>query len=106
MGRAFVVVGEALAVVADLNNSLVEVDKLVGTAGCAVRRAQRSRTTIIINRMQRILREHVLDVGNEQFLVLLLVMNSKNKKRLYLVEQLLVSSRNQIVDVSVDGLTE
>ena len=30
------------------------------------------------NRVERILRKHVLDVGDEQFLVLLLVMNAEN----------------------------
>ena len=31
------------------------------------------------NRIERILRENVLDVGDEQFLMLLLVMNAENQ---------------------------
>ena len=40
--------------------------------------------------MKRILRKHVFDIGDEQFLMLLLVMKTENEYRFDFIEQLFV----------------
>ena len=52
--------------------------------------------------VERILRENMFDVGDEQFLVLLLVVNSENDERLQLAQKSVVARREEIVDMPVD----
>ena len=52
--------------------------------------------------IERILREHVLDVCDEQFLMLLLMMNTENEDRLDLIGKLLISIGEQTVDVRIN----
>src|SRR5437773_11063424 len=79
MPRPFVVIGEATAVMANRDWRFLELDKIVGTAlRCrpffgAHRVTRPTRTK---DRIKRILREHVLDIRDEQFLVLLLMMSA------------------------------
>src|SRR5881397_481799 len=78
MPRPFVVIGEATAIMANRDNLFVEIEKAVGTRtrrGCrpffdahGVTPPPRTK-----NRIERILGEHMLDVRDEQFLMLLLM---------------------------------
>ena len=106
MARTFVVVGESTTVMADFDDCLLEIDKMVGTDRQAVRRkfrrARRSRPTSK-HRIERILREHVLDVRNKQFLMLLFMINAQNNDWLDFIQQFLTSVGKQIVDVRIDG---
>ena len=71
MPRPFAIEGEAFAVVSDLHHAAIEF---------AVRRrravglADRNRAGILVGRTQRVLREQMQDVGQQQFLMLLLVI--------------------------------
>ena len=56
--------------------------------------------------MKRILREDVLNVGNEKFLMLLLVMEAENEDALDLGEQRFVCIRDQIDHAFVDDALE
>ena len=56
--------------------------------------------------MKRVLREDVLDVGDEQFLVLLLVMHADCEDRLDFLEQFVVRAFEQFLNVCVDRLPE
>ena len=89
MPRPFVVVGKSVAIVADLDDCFVEIDKLV-----AARRLPASRSALRValakNRIERVLREDVLDVGDEQFLMLLFVMNAEDEDRFDFIEQTFV----------------
>src|SRR5215467_9774375 len=102
MARAFVVVGEAAPVMTDLDRGFLEVDKVVGTDRRAVRCARRALRSKAKNRIEWILREDVFDVGDQQFLVLLLVMHSQNQDRLDFFEESFVSGGKKIVDVCAD----
>ena len=85
MPRSFVVVGESVAVMTYLSHRFVELDELVGRSALRLR----APGVIVLrskNRIERILREDVLDVGDEQFLMLLLVMNAENEDRLDFIE--------------------
>src|SRR5207253_5825673 len=97
MPGTFVVVGESIAIMTDLDSCLIEVDEVIGTDHRAVRRNlrrdQRSRPTLAENRTERILREHVLDIGDEQFLMLLLVMKPENQNRLDFIDKVFVGIR-------------
>ena len=83
MARPFVVVGKSGAVVADLDHCFVELDEVHR------RRLRGDDVDLALakDRIERILREDVFDVGDEQFLMLLLVMNAENDDRLDLVEK-------------------
>ena len=105
MPRPFIVIGESATGMADLNDCLLELDELVRTARCAIPRklsGQCGVATFSKNRIERILREHVLDVGDKQFLVLLFMMYAQDDDRLDFIEQLFVSVGKQIVDVRID----
>src|SRR5207253_8583227 len=89
MPGTFVVLSESAAVMANCDNHLFEVDKFEGRTlwarrrrapPCSFRssRCGDSRSNYLKNRIKRILREHVLDVGDQQFLMLLLMMKSEN----------------------------
>src|SRR2546430_8704380 len=106
MTRAFVIVRKSAAIVTDLDDGFVEIDEMVGTDRRAVRlrRARRSRPTIEYW-MERVLGEDMVDVGYEQLLMLLLVINSENQNRLDLIAKLLVRSGKKVIDVGVDSGT-
>ena len=55
--------------------------------------------------MQRILREDMFDVGDEQFLMLLLVMNPENQERLNFAKQIFVRAPDQTLDLFIDRTT-
>src|SRR5436190_15629319 len=101
MPRSFVIISKAAAVMANLSDCLFEIDELAGTGCRAVCRsfpcARRSRSNFSKDRIKRILREHVLDIGDQQFLMLLLVMNAKDDQRFDLIEQLFVRARKKRV---------
>ncbi len=82
MPRAFVVVAEVAATVSDLERGLVEVD-VVCWSDLAL------FDPIVAfpeNRMERVVGEDILDVGHEQFLVLLFVVQPDDEDRLDLGE--------------------
>src|SRR5215510_6105607 len=105
MPRPFVVIGKSATVMANLNDCFFEIDELVGTvfryrpffSAHGVTRPTGSK-----NRIKRILCEHVLDVGDQQFLVLLLMMKTENEYRFNLIEQLFVRSGKEIVNMRID----
>src|SRR4029077_13953751 len=102
MARPFVIVGESGAVVADLNRRFVKLHELGGSRRPgAIQRARRTRSTGAENRVERVLREDVFDVGDEKFLMLLFVMNSKCEDRLDFAEQFFIGIYYQVVDVRV-----
>ena len=92
MSRSFVVVGESATVMADLNSCFVEIDELVGTPRCGVRTMRRAVPTSSKNGIKRILRKDVLDIGDQQFLMLLLMVNAQNQDRFDYIKQLFVRS--------------
>src|SRR6266487_1932215 len=108
MPRSLVVIGKSVAVMSNVGNCLLQISELVGIPRPreavlqSFRRARRSRPTVTKNRIERILREHVLDIGDEQFLMLLLMMNSENENRFDFIEQLFVCAGQQIVDMRID----
>src|SRR5205814_4391453 len=72
MSRSFIVVGKIATIMTDGCNRFLEIGK----------RRRGTRFTFFLgafskNRMQRILRENMLDIGNEQFLMLLFVMKAE-----------------------------
>ena len=69
--RRLVVEAKAVAVVADRMNARGHIDKTARTV-CRARRLPAG----VVNRIGRVLREGVQDVGEQQFLVLLLVMQA------------------------------
>src|SRR5881397_2539042 len=107
MLRSFVVIGEATAIMANRDNLFVEIEKAVGTP---TRRGCRpffgahgvTRPTRTKNRVERILREHVLDVRDEQFLMLLLMMPAEDENRFDVIEQFLIGIGKQILDMRID----
>src|SRR6266705_3502862 len=107
MPRPFVVIGEATAIMANRDGCLLEIDETVGTP---TRRGCRpffgahgvTRPTRTKNRIERILCEHVLDVRDEQFLMLLLMMPAEDQNRLDVIEQFLIGVGKQILDVRID----
>src|SRR6266540_3354115 len=101
MPGTFVVVGESVAIMTDLHGCLIEMDERQRSQA-RWRRARRSRPTSTEDRTERILREHVLDVGDEQFLMLLLVMKPENQNWLDFIDKVFVGIGKQIVHVRVD----
>src|SRR5437867_3304504 len=104
MPRPFVVIGEATAIMANRDGCLLEIDETVGTP---TRRSCRpffgargvTRRTCSKNRVEGILREHVLDVRDDQFLMLLLMMPAEDENRFDFIEQIFISIGKQSVDV-------
>jgi len=98
MSRAFIVVGETRAIMTNLDNFFIEIDE-------ANRRGFRGSDVDVgfaKDRIERILREDMLDICDEQFLVLLLMMNAENQNRFNLIEKLFVSIGKKIGDVRID----
>src|SRR5262245_862142 len=98
MPRFFVIIGESSAVMTNCDDRLFEVDKM-NRSGF---RYLTFPLTLAKHRIQRVLCEHMLDVGDQQFLVLLLMMKTENQDRLDLIEQFFVRTRKQIVDMRID----
>src|SRR5437870_3602203 len=94
----FVVIGEATSVISNRDGCLFEIAGRVGTAlrcrpffgAHGVMRPTRTK-----DRIKRILRKHVLNIGDEQFLMLLLMMPSKDQNRFDFIEQFPISIRKQ-----------
>ena len=90
-----VVVGESVTVVANCDHCLIEINK--------ANRADVLRNDVCVSPsihwMQRILPEHVFDVCDEQFLMLLFMMNTEHKKRLDCIKQLVPCVSKQVIDV-------
>ena len=101
MARTLVIVCESAAIVTDFGDGLLELDELTRTRRWGVRTAQRPVLSLE-NRIERVLREDVFDVGDEQFLVLLFMMHAENKQWLDLIEQLVVRIGEQIADVRIN----
>src|SRR5437879_11808046 len=104
MARTFVVVGKAVAIVTDLNYRFVELDELQRAdippgesvfwrIDLACRAVAWRRLGFAKNREERVLRENVFDIGDEQLLMLLFVMNSERKDRFDLTKQFLEIGR-------------
>ena len=74
MARPLAVEAEALAVVSDLHHAAIEFQV---RRRRAVRLADRNRAGILVGGTQRVLREQVQDIGEQQFLMLLLVVASE-----------------------------
>jgi hypothetical protein len=72
VARTFIVEGKPAGAMADLvHATLVTIPaKTAGTG-------RRARRAIAVDRIERAVREHVLDIGDDQFLVLLLVMTTE-----------------------------
>src|SRR5437762_13903624 len=100
MRRAFVIVGETRSVMANYCNYFLEINELV--VGRTFWRALRSRPIPAENRIKRILREHVFDVGDKQFLMLLRVINAENENKLDFFVMVFVSIGKQIVNVRIE----
>ena len=71
MPRPLAIEGEACAVVSDLHHAAIELP--IGRRR-AVGLADRDRAGILVGRTQRVLREQMQDVGEQQFLMLLFVI--------------------------------
>src|SRR5215471_5692851 len=97
MARTFVVVGESTTIISDFDHCLLEIDE----ARQNLRPTQRARATWSINWIERILREHVLDIRDEQFLMLLFMMNAKNKDGLDFTQHFFISVGNEIIDMRI-----
>ena len=74
MPRPLAIEAEALAVVADLHHAAIELP--IGRRR-AVRLADRNRARILVSGTQRVLREQMQNVGEQQFLMLLFVIASE-----------------------------
>jgi hypothetical protein len=74
--RQFVVETKAIAVMADL----VDAGRQIGISTLR-RSAARQLPVGVVNRIRRILRECVQDVGDQQFLMLLLMMQTDFEQR-------------------------
>src|ERR1017187_4023679 len=101
MAWPFVVVGKFVAVVADLDNRFVEFNKTQR------RRLRRNDVDLALakHRMKRVLCKNMFDVGDEQFLVLLLVMNPENNDWFYFIEKFVLRVGKEIFDVRIDRST-
>src|ERR1051325_7215902 len=98
MARAFVVIGKSSALVADGRNRLVELDEALRRNGVVsgVRRGFPE------DGIERILSEDMFDIGQEQLLMLLLVMETQRDDRLDLGEQGLIGFVDQLPDALID----
>ena len=90
----FVVIGESVAIMAYRSHCLFEIDEPVRTAlyCCSVFGAHGlRRLTSTENRIERVLRQDVLNVREEQFLMLLFVMDAEDENRLNFTKHTVVS---------------
>ena len=78
MPRALAIEGEALAIVSHLNAAAVEF--VIGRRR-VVGLADRDGAWILVSRMQRVLREQMQDVGQQQFLMLLFMIAAELDQR-------------------------
>src|SRR4030095_7879598 len=98
MPRSLVVVSESIAIMANCNYCLFEIDETDRAdflcSGVCVSPA--------IHRIKRVLREYVFDVGDEQFLMLLFMVNAENNNGLDFIKELVVGVTKQVVHVRID----
>src|SRR4029077_9184715 len=100
MTRPFVVVRKTGTVVTDLDDRFVGPNEIHrGYADLVCLRPIDLAFTIF--RMQRVLSKDVFDVGDEQLLMLLLVMNAESNERLKFRQGFFISIRQKIVDVRI-----
>src|ERR1051326_375869 len=99
MSRSFVVIRKTGPVMTNLNDSFVEFDE---TAGTVRRRARRARPTFFKNGMKRVLREDVFDIGDEQLLVLLLMMDAEDDQGRDFFKKLLFCLIKKVVDSGIN----
>src|SRR5262245_2355214 len=103
MPRSFIVVIKTVSVMADFNNGFVELDKLSRSRRLsAIKRARRARSTWPENRIEGILSKDVFDVGDEQLLMLLLMMKAERQDRLDLAKKFFVGTGDEFIDVGID----
>ena len=95
MTWAFVVVSESTSIMADFDRCFFEIDE---PHWHGLRRGFLD-LPLAKDRMERILGEDMFDVGDQQFLVLLLVVHAENQDRLDFREEFFVSDGKKIVDV-------
>src|SRR5947209_2530176 len=100
MLRALVVIGEARAGMPDGRDPLFKINKARGWW----RRGFLERPFAEYG-MQRVFGENVLDIGDEQFLMLLLVMNAEHHDRLNFVQQFFRGCTDEIVNMAIDIFT-
>src|ERR1700724_930597 len=104
MTRPFVVVRKTQTLVTDLDDRFVELNEIYwGNADVVCLRPIDLAFTIF--RMKRVLSKDVFDVGDEQLLMLLLVMNAERNERLKFRQGFFISIRQEIVDVRIDRRT-
>jgi hypothetical protein len=101
MGRAFVVEGEALARKADAVNAGRQIDEF---ARCGSR--MRRLPVGIIGRRRRVLREGMQNVGEDQLLMLLLVMEADLENAQHLREHRFLGTRKQPANAFIDMRAE
>src|SRR5436190_5005180 len=94
----FIVVGKTLAIVSDPHGRFVESYELLGGNSCFLR----SCLGIAKNRIKGVLREDVFDVGDEQFLVLFLVMKAQPNDRFCFREKCVIRFIDDLDDTGVD----
>src|SRR5439155_14790327 len=98
MAWSFIVVGKIVTVMADGCNRFLEIDK-----------CHRGRWFTFFlgafskNRMQRILREDMFDICNEQLLMLLFVMNPECDDRAKFVQQFLRSGSDKVFNLPINA---
>src|SRR5690242_3474436 len=102
MTRAFVVVGETVSVMADVDDRFVEIDETGRDAALRRPVGAARRPYLSIYGTERILRKNMFDVGDEKLLMLLLVMNSKAQDRLDFVKQIFIGARDELVDLLIN----
>src|SRR6266446_10608353 len=97
MSRSFIVIGKIATIMTDGCNCFIEIDKCHWwwRFGFLLRAFSK-------NWMQRILREDVFYIGNEQFLMLLLVMNAEYDDRFDFVQTLFRSGSDKIFYVAIN----
>ena len=94
----FIVVGKIATVMADGCNRFLEIDKCHRGKRFSLFLGAFSK-----NRMQRILREDMLDISSEQFLMLLFVMNAERDDRFNFVQQFLRSGSDKIFNLPINA---
>src|ERR1043166_4863428 len=102
MARSFVVVGESVAVVSDRYDRFFELhEALRGDIFVAgLRHGFRE------NGIERILSENMFDIGQEQLLMLLLVMEAERDDWLDFGEQPFISVFDQLASALIDRFAE
>ena len=95
MARRLAIKGKTCTGMADLDDALGTADEFERRGGCCTRQRQ-----MTVDRAQRIQREQVLDVGQQQFLMLLLVIETERHQGM---EFGIDALRQQIVHALVDA---